>query len=172
MSKYNNYYVLFLGEYQIHALYPFKNIIIASKWIHFTQFIDRIENNDFIHDTSNIRIILLIGSKLLNNGCINKQWYEKLWKNLFLEKLQNLLQNGESKWCLSTFVLLLMMWKNTTNHLTAWLKLEIKLHRKPNKLFLHCCYLHFLLPYCLHTYVKLYCIQHVTFLMISVFVVF
>ncbi len=49
-----------------------------------TQFIDIIENDDFIRDTSNIRKILSNGSKLLNDGCINKQRYYKIMIELNL----------------------------------------------------------------------------------------
>ncbi len=41
-----------------------------------------------------------------------------------------------------------------------------------NILFRHWCCLQFLLSYCLHTYVKYYCIQHERFLSISLAVVF
>ncbi len=44
MSQYNKHNLPFLGKYQICAPYQLKTIIFASKWIHFTQFIDRIEN--------------------------------------------------------------------------------------------------------------------------------
>ncbi len=49
-----------------------------------TQFIDMIENDDFIRDTSNIRKILFNGSKLLNDGCIKKQRYYKIMIELNL----------------------------------------------------------------------------------------
>ncbi len=52
MSQYNNDYFPFLGKYQIFVSYPFKTAIIAGDWIHFTQFIDRIENNAFINNIS------------------------------------------------------------------------------------------------------------------------
>ncbi len=84
MSQYNSHYLPFLGKYQIYSSYSFKTLIIAGDKIHLTQFIHRIENNDFIQDISNIRSISSNGNKLLNDGCIDIQSYEKVMVESFL----------------------------------------------------------------------------------------
>ncbi len=66
--------------------------------------------------------------------------------------------------------------KNTTDHQTTWLKLEMKLHMKPINILCLTNYFFtvviFIFPsYCLHTYIRSYCIQHVMFLLISVILV-
>jgi len=104
----NNHYLPFLGEYQIYAS---KAIIIAREWIHSTQFIDRIKKMTSYTTQSTSELFCQMEVNYWMMDVLTSKDTKKLWKNLFLEKLQNSLQNGELNWCLFTFVLLLMMWK-------------------------------------------------------------